>query len=531
MTTSRPHDGPLRVTTPEVNAPNPAPSPAAPSVASTREARLDRWRGDDDSERLIALAVLGALIEVFLIMLTQRFWLTNWFPGPGVSVGFPQMMSGSWSADFRWISIVLAAPFGAFVPAIWYVRALHSRIAVAVVFGFSLLFGVTLLGLYPITAADLFHYLADARTLWVHFQNPMQVAPDAHPFIIGISWAQQPSPYGPFWQILSVIPVALTGGHYVAGVFGFKVMSMLFYLVSAALVYLTVRRTWPGRELTAALVYAWNPFIVFRVVGNGHNDVAMMAFALAAFYFVSRRMWLWALPLLALSVCIKYSTALIVPPVLLYAWLVSDVRQRRELVTGAGIAAALTLVVFLPFWKGFDTFKTFVQNTNLTITAFPQLISLKLQGGRSAADADQLVKQLGYVGVGIIYLALLYGVYRRPSFRTVVAACALVFIAYLVLCTWWFRPWYFIWFLSLTALLPSFWWTALAVATTFGATFFDAIEQYRQHWTWVWSDGFRAYAAPVASAFLPLIVVLIIALAATGTWTLLRERQRSESSA
>ncbi len=501
---------------------------ALPPAAAPRRswrARLGSWRGGDSLDDLVALLVLGGLAELFYVLLVSRFWLTKFFPGPGVSVGFPQMMSGNWSADAWWYTIVLGAPFVPFVGALWLARRLRGGLAAAIGFGWATVFGATLVGCYPITAADLFHYLADARTLWVYGQNPMQVPPDAHPFVIGISWSQQPSPYGPLWQVLATIPVALTGAgnHWVAGIVGLKLLAMAFYLAAAVLIFLIVRHTWPGRELTATLVFAWNPFVVFRAVGNGHNDIVMMALALAALYCVLRSNWRLALPLLALSVAVKYSTALIVPPVLLYAWLSTPGERRRELLEGAGLATLTTVIVFLPFWDGLDTFKTFIQNANMTITAVPQLVSLKLQPGLAPDRADRFVKDSGYVIFLAVYALLLYAIWRRPSFDRLVAACAIAFIAWLVCCTWWFRPWYFLWFLSLTALLPSFWWTALAVATTFGATFFDMIEQYRMHWSWIAADNFRAYAAPVVSAFLPLIVLLALGLAATGAWTLLRE--------
>jgi hypothetical protein len=487
--------------------------------------RWERWRGDDSLDDLLGVLVLGGLAEVFYVLVSSRFWLTKFFPGPGVSVGFPQMMSGNWSADAWWYTIVLGAPFVPFVGALWLARRLRSRLATAIGFGWAVVFGATLVGCYPITAADLFHYLADARTLWVYGQNPMQVPPEAHPFVIGISWSQQPSPYGPFWQILSQIPVALTGAgnHWVAGVIGLKVLALVFYLACAALIFLIVRRAWPGREVLSTFIFAWNPFIVFRAVGNGHNDIAMMAFALAALYFVLRANWRLALPLLALSVAIKYSTALIVPPILLYAWLTTPRERRRRLFEGIGLAALTTVIVFAPFWDGFDTFKTFIQNANMTITAVPQLVSLKLQPGLTSDRADRLVKDAGYVLFFAVYALLHVAIWRRPTFNRLVAACALAFITYLVCCTWWFRPWYFLWFLPLTALLPSFWWTVLAVATTFGATYFDMFEQYRMHWRWIAANDFRAYTAPVVSAFLPLVVLLFIGLTATGTWTLLRE--------
>lgn|GEM_PF-510305 len=523
--TSVPPEPPLRA------ALAPQQSPARengkpPGGSARLRRRLRELQGDDTGEQIAALLVAGVAAELFFVILAIRFWLTKFFPfAPGsgaISVGFPQMMSGDWTADARWLSLVLAAPFGAFVVALWYARAARSRLAAAIVFGFALIFGLTLLGCYPITAADLFHYLADARTLWVYHANPMQTPPQAHPFVIGISWQQQPSPYGPFWQLLALLPVVFTGDHYVAGVIGFKLLGLLSYLACGALIYLTVRRAWPGRELLAALVFLWNPFVVFRVVGNGHNDATMMAFALAGLYLIVRRHWRAALPLLALSVCIKYSTALILPPVLVYAWFASDAAGRRRLLQGAGLALLLSLAIFAPFWQGADTFKTFIQNTNLVITSVPQIVTVLIHPQAPPTAPDAGVKLAGYLLFGLAYLTVLYALFRRPSFERLVAGCAIVFIAYLTLSTWWFRPWYFLWILALAALLPSFWWTALALAACFGATFFDLIEQYRTNWTWIWESNFRSYAAPVVSVFVPLLLVLLIGMVWTRDWAMLK---------
>ena len=60
-----------------------------------------------------------------------------------------------------------------------------------------------------------------------------------------------------------------------------------------------------------ALLFGWSPFVVFRAVGNGHNDIVMMAFALGLRLYVAMQgRWRWAMPLLALSILVKFSTAL-----------------------------------------------------------------------------------------------------------------------------------------------------------------------------------------------------------------------------
>ena len=112
-------------------------------------------------------------------------------------------------------------------------------------------------------------------------------------------------------------------------------------------------------------------------------------------------------------------------------------------------------MVTAPFWVGFDTFQTFVQNTNLVITAVPQLVVVALKGGDYGTAVDPGVRTGGYIAFGAVYLVMLLAVAHRPRFEDLTAVLALTLIAYLTLCTWWFRPWYLLWFLPLAALLPS----------------------------------------------------------------------------
>ncbi|MHB8577671.1 MAG: glycosyltransferase 87 family protein, partial [Dehalococcoidia bacterium] len=423
----------------------------------------------------------------------------------------------------RWYGVVAGAPFLAFVPALFYGRGLHGPLARGIIFGFAVLFGATLVPLYPVAAADIFHYVADARTLVVFHQNPLTVAPVAHRFFIGISWMEQPSPYGPFWQVLTIIPTLLVGNSAVGSVIAFKLLAFAFYLLSVLAVFLIVRRTCPGRELFATLAFAWNPFITFRAVGNGHNDIVMMGLALLALYCVIVRRWRFVLPLLMLASCTKYATLLMIPPVVLYGWLTYSGRFRRDMALGGIAAALLAVVIFIPFWAGADTFKTFVGENNKAISSPPQLFSIVLAkiGVVTASSAtDHLLRELGTVAFGLVYIALLAYLYRRPTFTVLFAVMALMFVADLLLQKWWFRPWYLLWFLPLVALLPTTYWTGLAVATSIGATFFDLVEQYRIYWPWVWQSDLRAYAAPVVVTFLPLLAFLVF-----GTYTLAVRRR------
>src|SRR5690606_23182672 len=145
--------------------------------------------------------------------------------------------------------------------------------------------------------------------------------------------------------------------------------------------------------LFAFVLFAWNPFVLLRAVGNGHNDLAMLFFALLALLLVQRREWTLVWPVLAVSVLIKYTTALLGPPLLLYAWYQTEgsPRQRaRALAPGILLAGGVTAVAYAPFWAGLDTFDPVRRQSELMITSTPELLRMFVERRMDEAAASAL---------------------------------------------------------------------------------------------------------------------------------------------
>ncbi|MDA1003566.1 MAG: glycosyltransferase family 39 protein [Chloroflexi bacterium] len=264
----------------------------------------------------LVLAATGAALALLYAIATARLLLPDYFPSAGISLDWIKMLGpGRRFPAVALVAFVCAAfaLYGVAVALVWR----HSRrLPRVLLFGFPLVFAVALLLMYPPTAVDLFHYHADARTLWVFGENPLRVPPSRTDYPIGISWADQASPYGPAWSLLTVplAPLMAFGDHLLATLVAFKALAAASYLGCGWLIYRIVRRTRPRWALFAFVLFAWNPFVVVRTIGDGHNDLAMMFFALLALERAERRDWALAFPLIAISVLIKYTTALIVPP-------------------------------------------------------------------------------------------------------------------------------------------------------------------------------------------------------------------------
>jgi alpha-1,6-mannosyltransferase len=488
---------------------------AGPEPAAAVERRTPAFAGPT-----VILAVAGACLVLLYLVATVRLWLPRYFPGPGVSIGFPQILGEQdWRRTaIQYVGLVVLA-FAFYSVALVAVWRSRRPVPAAVLFGGPVVFVLVLAWMYPAAAMDIFHYQASARVFWVHDDNPLTVPPSAHPYAIGISWADRPSVYGPVWSLLTVGPTLLAGDRYLVGVVGFKLLAGLFYLGCAWLIWRLVARTRPGWETVAVVLFAWNPFVVLRSAGHGHNDIVMMFFVLLALERTQRRDWLAAFPSLALAVLVKYVAALLGPMLLWYAWehTPGTARERlRTLLPALSAAAGMAVLMYLPFWEGRATFKELVdQARTMIITSTPLLVQTRLQSLMPIEEAGQRARTLTQLIFLALYVPLVWQ--ARRDFTRLVACSTNALFLYIVIAVAWFRPWYMIWPLAVAALLPGTWFAPLLLVISFSASFPDLVEHYRYNWEWL-RDYWRATAAPVMVAFWPPLLAWYFGLLAFRSW-------------
>ena len=62
---------------------------------------------------------------------------------------------------------------------------------------------------------------------------------------------------------------------------------ILAYLGSATLIYLILKQRQPRWAVAGTIAFAWNPLVLLAVAQNGHNDIVMIFFLLAAVWALS----------------------------------------------------------------------------------------------------------------------------------------------------------------------------------------------------------------------------------------------------
>jgi hypothetical protein len=183
---------------------------------------------------------------------------------------------------------------------------------------------------YNALSYDLFNYIFNARMVIEYGANPhVQTALD----FANDDWTRfmhnvhTSAPYGYGWTAISLLPYWLG-----QGIFSLTwVIFKLFALLSMILMFLAVRywsKSILNKELepiSIVLLFA-NPLLLLEVLGNGHNDLWMLAPAMVGLTLVCRalispkKVWgplIVGLFLLAVSISIKLVTLVILPLVAL----------------------------------------------------------------------------------------------------------------------------------------------------------------------------------------------------------------------
>ncbi len=398
---------------------------------------------------LLVAAGLGS--EAVYVILTRRL---PWWRYGGSLTSWPQILgreSRAWSACLVGIGLLMAAYLGG-----WFVvrRGLGQR---AVVWGFVLLFAATLFWLLPITS-DLFSYLTRAYVLTDMGGNPFLDAPlnwrDPLLLAYPTQYASYPSVYGPAWLMASA-PGTL-GPHDVAvGVFYLKGLATVSYASCAWFLERILRQVRPGMALEGLYLFAWNPLVLLLAVGDGHNDVVMMAAVLFALWLLLGERWALAFAALAFSVWIKYVSAVFAPLFALYVWRRFEGQPERArwaaLTQGGLVGLLVSALVFAPFW---------------TTERMPGIAQRLLQpvnwrGGFGPLPALALMLGLGLFAAAWVFLAwqMMRG---SGSYQQLATACFSAVILAFLLGAMRSQPWHLIWPAALAGLSEQRWaWPAV----------------------------------------------------------------------
>lgn len=461
----------------------------------------------------IELLLIGAACEaIYLLYFLRRFPLTRYYRG---DIDLGTITGHTPTAFLQFIGFV-SVLFVLFALGWNVTRDLDDGVSLGIVLGFGVIFAATLVLVYPITAIDLYAYIDHSLVLIQYHHNPIFTPPatfSPDPLMaLSDGWQGSGSPYGPLGIVIDAIPTLLVHRELLANLILLKFLFSAMGLAEAYAIYTVLRGRWPGMAMSGALLVAWNPLFLFEVSVNGHNDVAMMLFAVLGFASLADGELTLGPVLLVVSVLVKYTTIILLPLALLYAVCRKPVTERIPYLAVTGVAClAVAVLGYLPFWQGPDTIAHVLTQNGRYLSSFSSVLA-GLAGPSFPPERTTIIGRVLFVPVYV------YALWRaRQDFEHLLRASFLTMFAFLVLALSNVESWYVIWPIGLGALVPNLAERLSMVLLSYGAallaTFFGFV------WVWYGLSGPGYTVADNLSYFvnfLPAVAALLV-LSTSGT--------------
>lgn len=328
-----------------------------------------------------------------------------------------------------------------------------------VVILFTVVFSLILIFAQPTSSIDIFHNFYKVKSFSFYGLNPFAVSTtiDCQNSPSTYTCVNEQMTYGPLWLLISILPGFITSYTLVASIFLFKIFLAIVNFALIFLVYKILEKIADSYKYFGTFLFAWNPLILFETINNGHNDIVMIFFLVLAVYFFIVEKKMLVLPMVVLSILIKYITFIFFP--IFYILLLRKYPSIKEkiyfTIKNVILVFGLLILFFLPFWNGFSIFKDiiyfsqgFIWKFNISlvpvlifsiILLFNTLINIKF-------DSDMLLlfsKQLSILIYLLIYLFTITKLFLKKNISLIktLVVFAVVFLIFSVK----IHPWYFIW--------------------------------------------------------------------------------------
>lgn len=309
----------------------------------------------------------------------------------------------------------------------------------------SIIFGIML----PFTTSDIFYYMGTAELDYKYNQNPFYtsvsditqtVQNDEILNNTGI-WSTQTVVYGPLYSFICKGLAMISFSNVTLCLYAFKAAAIAVHILICLLIYKITKRK------LFVLLYGLNPFILFEMIANVHNDIYMIFFIVLAIYLlVNKKSILLSLVALAGATCIKYVAVLAAPFLVLYY-------LRKQKISKKLIYSALYSIWFMVFVLGF--YLIYAKDTSIFTNVLMQqdkyreslsMILLEVFS-KFKLDNFDVVRAVFQVVFGAVYIQIIIKLILRKStnFRNIIREYSNILALFLLIVITNLCPWYTSW--------------------------------------------------------------------------------------
>jgi hypothetical protein len=343
--------------------------------------------------------------------------------------------------------LLLLALFGLYALAYQRVRHMAGAPRLAVLLLTAVLFCLPLLQTFPVNATDIYRYVIRGRVASVYGENPYESPPAAFPddpFLpLAGEWAGETSPYGPVWELLAATVTSLTRGNLLAGLLAFKLVGLLTFIASGALIWFILPAAPPQRRLGYTLLWAWNPALLLTFIGDAHNDALMIFWLLLGLWLIRRYSVTLGFLVMLLAPLTKPIALLPLPLFFIAGWrnfAALKERLRFLLVTAVG-GLILLFLAFLPFGSPLELaarlLREATNNPGFSLSTLILLLFVRL-------NLPPPIEQMALLGSLLFGGLALWLAWRSWHGRSPIRGAADIFAGYIAQALA-FRLWYAAW--------------------------------------------------------------------------------------
>ena len=401
---------------------------------------------------LAGLWLSSGLVYYFLLL--RPYGLLSYLQTPGLSLGKIDKHEAPAAGAFL---LCFMTAFGLYALAYRLCKGWRSwSVAGGLVTG-GLLLALLLAMVYPVGATDVFDYAVEGELLTMHGLNPMvhpaNKVPDL-PLLRYATYKYTVSPYGPVWTWFEAGIVWAAGRAGLLGlVLSFKVVAILGYLATCALITINLRRRAPERMAAGLVAFAWNPLVLFEVAVNAHSDVWIGVLVLCGVLFCELWRPLLMFAALTLAPLIKIAVAPLLPLFALAAWRQEPAPRRGRLaLTGGLVILGIVAISYLSLPQGLQGIGNPLRRSEFFTHSLPAVTKLALELVVPKGTAALVVGIATLCAFAGYFLVQLRNAYRAPGEVVRLGFNTLLFL--LLVCMSYFQPWYLLWIMPLAAVYP-----------------------------------------------------------------------------
>ncbi|WP_406635000.1 polyprenol phosphomannose-dependent alpha 1,6 mannosyltransferase MptB [Pseudarthrobacter quantipunctorum] len=332
----------------------------------------------------------------------------------------------------------------------WGQSALRSVVVAISAWSLPLLFCV------PVFSRDVYAYTGQGR-LVMEGQNPYEVGISSlsNWFSLGAdpAWAENRTPYGPYFLWLARAVVGLTGAQPDVSVLLFRLLAGVGVLL--CVIYVPKLAELHGIIGARALwISVANPLFLISFIASAHNDALMVGLAVAGVYFAATRRYLVGILLVTASIGIKPITVLLLPFIGVM-WAGPSASWTRKFLiwaATAGISFGVLVLSGIPYnlgigwtWAIMDPTPGYTGYSPSGFLGQQVEFLANVLGLPGGTFATLLRTGMKWAAIGLVLLLMFRGDYSLAVRRMALAFTAVVMLSPII------QPWYILWFLPFLA--------------------------------------------------------------------------------